>query len=63
MRLLVGGDPVRALERERDVVEALDQHVPGEVVELEPDPEAAGMRDLARLEVDGQLVLAGERRP
>ena len=61
---LVGGDPVLALERQRDVVEAVHEHVPRERVELEREREGpTGCADLERLEVDRQLVLGRDARP
>ena len=56
MRRLVRRDRVLAAERQRDLVEALEQALALEVVELER--EAAGR---ARLEVDRQLLAACAR--
>ena len=49
-------DLVCALKRSRDVVEALEQRLPLERVELEADAQAVRMRDLLRLQVDAELV-------
>ena len=63
MRRLEGVDPLGPLQRQRDVVEALEQHVACERVEREGDREPVRVPDLERLEVDGQLVAAARAPP
>src|SRR5206468_2985092 len=59
---LVGRDLGFELERARDVVEPVQERLARILVELERHAQPARVRDLHRLEVDGQLVRVRHRR-
>src|SRR4030088_1553048 len=59
----VGGDFGLVFQRKSDVVEAFEQAVAGEVVDLEGGREAVVIVDFALLQVDGELVVTVFRHP
>ena len=57
MPRFVGGYFTLVFQSESDVIQAFEQAMPGEVIDLESGGEAVVIVDFAVLEVDGELVV------